>query len=64
MEQMSSDWHERLEKAQTNEEFIGLLNEIHQTAYDHYLTTPEGQGSSIMERPPMLIPLTSTTKGG
>lgn len=56
MDEMSSDWHERLDKAKTNEDFINLLNEVNQS-HGISLMVKDGQESSTTERPPMLRPL-------
>lgn len=61
MKPMSDDWRERLDKAKTNEEFIGLLNEIPLSA-DSSSTTPDGRGSSSMEPRPILRPSILTTQ--
>ena len=63
MEPISKDWLERLEKAQTNEDFINLLNEI-PLSQSISLTGEEGRESSSTEPRPILRPLTLTTKTG
>lgn len=57
MEPISSDWNERLDKAKTPEDFIGLLNEILRSA-DTSSTNKDDPASSTTGP---LIPLSPST---
>jgi hypothetical protein len=61
MEPMNSDWDERLNKARTNGEFIGLLNELLMSS-NTSSAAKDGQEFSVTEHGAPLIPLAASKR--